>query len=109
MCRSTALLALLQTAIVVLGSIALGIVLKISGYPAASALQWNPLTLLLHHYGLWLLAVPVGWLLFASSAERVDQGVLCYRTACMSALGISGGIVALYLFASIYPFTRPML
>jgi hypothetical protein len=106
MSRPTAILLLLQTILVIIGFFALEAVLKMCGYPASSGIAWNPLTIFLREHGLWLLLLPLAWVFYAWHAENRECGVVCYHTACLVALGNSGLTVALYLFASIYPFAR---
>jgi uncharacterized membrane protein len=105
----TTILALLQTLLVIVGFFALGVVLKMSGYPDTMlAVRWNPLAVFLREHGAWLLLVPVLWVFLATSAQRVDRGILSYRSACIIGLGLAGVTIGLFLYAAIFPFTRPL-
>jgi hypothetical protein len=109
MFRATTILALLQILMVIVGFFALGAVLKMSGYPDALAVRWNPLAVFLREHGVWLLLLPVVWVFFATSAQRIDRGLFSYRIACVIGLSIAGVTLALFLYASVFPFTRPLL
>ena len=109
MSRTTAIVALLQTLLVIIGFFALGAVLKMPGYRDAVAVRWNPLAVFLREHGGWLLLVPVLWVFLATSAQRVDRGVLSYRVACVVGLSIAGITVALFLYAAVFPYTRPLI
>jgi len=107
MSRTTTILALLQTLLVIVGFFALGTVLRMTGYPDALAVRWNPLAVVLREHGVWLLLLPVLWVLFATSAQRVDRGFFSYRVACTIGFCIAGGIIAVFLNAAVFPYTRP--
>jgi hypothetical protein len=109
MSRTTTILALLQTLLVIVGFFALGAVLKMSGYPDALAVRWNPLAVFLREHGVWLLFLPVLWVFFATSAQRIDRGFLSYHVACVIGLCIAGITIALFLYAVVFPYTRPLL
>ena len=58
--RATTLLALAQVLVVILGVVAVGVVMKASGYPQNDQrLTWNPLALFLRDYGL-LFIIAIG-------------------------------------------------
>ena len=107
MSRTTTFLALLQTVLVILGFIVLGAVLKISGYPDTLAVRWNPLTVFLREHGVWLLLLPVLWVAFATAAQRLDRGFMSYRIACVVGLCIAAITIVLFLYAAVFPYTRP--
>ena len=108
MTRTTTILALVQTLLVTLGFIALGIILKMSGYPDALSLRWNPLAVFLREHGLWLLFLPVMWVLFATFAQRRDRGLFSFRTAYVAGICLATLIIALFLYATVRPYTRPL-
>ena len=51
MSRTTTILGLLQTILLVGGFLALGMVLKVSGYPDSTEVRWNPLAVFLREHG----------------------------------------------------------
>lgn len=107
--RSTALIALSQTLVVVLGFIAVGVVLKFSGYPENPRwVSWNPFAVFLRHYGLLLLLAPVTWTYFAARSLRDDSYAVTYQT--MMLIGITFAALAMFCFiyAAVCPFTRPI-
>jgi len=109
MSRTTAILALVQVLLVVLGFFALGIVLKGCGYPHTIEVRWNPLAVLLREHGIWLLFLPLVWVVFAISAQRIERNVFSPRVAFITGLSIASAITALFLYAAIFPYTRPLL
>ncbi len=109
MSRTTTILALFQVSLLILGFFALGAVLKISGYPDTPTVRWNPLAVFLREHGFWLLFVPVLWVCAATSAQHHDRGFLSYRLASILGLCIAGATIALFLFAAVFPYTRPLL
>jgi hypothetical protein len=108
MSRPITILAVLQTLSVVIGFFALGTVLKISGYPDELAVRWNPLAVFLREPGVWLLLLPALWVVFATSAQRLNRGFFSYRVALVLGLCTSIGIIALFVYAT-FAFTRPLL
>ena len=109
MSRTTTILALSQTLLVIIGFFALGAVLKMSGYPDALAVRWNPLAVFLREHGFWLLLLPVLWVSFATSAQHLDRGFLSYRIACFVGVGVALATIALFLVATVFPYSRPLL
>src|SRR5579859_6587850 len=100
MSRMTSILAWLQASLVITGFFALGIVLKMSGYPDAPALRWNPLAVFLREHGLWLLLAPALWVTFAIAAYRVDRGFLSYRIACVAGFSIAAVTTVLFIYSA---------
>ena len=107
MSRTTTILGLLQTILLVGGFLALGMVLKVSGYPDSTEVRWNPLAVFLREHGGWLLLLPVLWVLYATTAQTRDHGFFSYRLACAIGLGLAVCTIAVFLYAAVYPFTRP--
>lgn len=107
MSRTTTLLALLQTLLIVIGFFALGIVLKAAGYPHDFTVRWNRVAVFLREYGAWLLLLPVLWVSFATQAERLNRGIFSERIAYLSGLCLSALIIALFLYGAVFPYTRP--
>jgi len=95
--------------VVVAGFIALGIVLKMCGYPDNPTVRWNPLALFLREQGVWLLLLPVAWVAVASYVQRLDRGLFCDRVAWIIGLCIAVLITGLFLYAAVFPYTRPLL
>jgi hypothetical protein len=61
-------IALVQAGIVVIGFIALGIALKVQGYPQPH-LHWNSVSVMLRQQGMMLLVIPVGCVALALLAD----------------------------------------
>jgi uncharacterized membrane protein len=107
--RSTTFLALVQTLLIIVGFFALAAVLKISGYPHEAAVRWNPLAVLLREHGMWLLLLPVLWVIFATIAERLDRGAFSDHVALALGIGLALVTIALFLCAAVFPFSRPLV
>jgi hypothetical protein len=105
--RTTLILALIQMLLAVLGFVALGCVLWMAGYPDNPSVRWNPLAAFLREHGVWLLLLPPLWMAFATYAQKVDRGALSYSVACAVGIGLAALIIALYLYAAVFPYTRP--
>lgn len=103
--RAITFLALLQTMLIVAGFCALGIVLKISGYPAVEHVRWNPLAVALREHGMWLLLLPVLWVVFATMARRIDRGFFSDRSAYILGATLSCLIIGMFLYACVAPGT----
>ncbi len=102
MSRNVTILALIQLLLVILGFFALGIVLKISGFPndppfpgGLGVVVWSPVALLLRRYGLVLLFVPAIWTTFASLSQSRR---IVFSFAVWLAIGIVLSIVIISLF-----------
>ena len=89
MSRTTISLVLVQALLVVLGFFALAIVLKLLGYPENA--MWSHLALFLRRHGMWLLLLPVSWVVLAVRAERYDYGILNYRVVWLGGVCIAFG------------------
>ena len=110
MARPTTILALVQTLVVVVGFIGLGVVLRGCGYPNGELMgvRWNPLAIFLREHLGFLLLIPVTWVFYASTAQHKDSGRLSYRIAFIIGLAIAACMLSAFLYASCHPFTRPI-
>ena len=106
--RTTTYVAVLQSAVIVLGFLALGIVLKFCGYPNSFGVRWNPLAVFLREHGIWLLAAPLFWTVFAVKARQLDRGIFSERVAFVSGVCLAGVITLTFLYAAVFPYTRPL-
>ncbi|MES2597934.1 MAG: hypothetical protein V4662_21555 [Verrucomicrobiota bacterium] len=107
MSRTTTIIALVQTLVVVLGFVAVGLVLKASGYPDNPGwVRWNQVAVFLRHHGGWLMLVPILWTYAATVALNDDRSRVSY--SMMVVVGIAFAIVAgiAFMYASVCPFTR---
>lgn len=107
--RTTTILGLVQTVVVITGLSILGIVFRLSGYPDAVEVRWNPLAVSLREHGAWLLALPAIWVAVAAVAERDEQPFWVPWAA--KAVGVAIAVVSIGLFpyAAVFPYTRPLL
>ena len=108
MSRTTTILALLQTLIVIVGFFALGVVLKMGSYPDNPVVRWNPLAVFLREHGTWLLLLPILWVCFSAQAERVDRGILSSRISFIIGVCIAAVTIGAFLYAAVFPYTRPL-
>jgi len=109
MSRTTTILSLAQTFLVVVGFLALGIVLKMAGWPHDDTVRWSPFAVFLRQHGFFLLVLPVVWTIYGVSAERADRGVLSYRAACIVGICMAVSIISVFIYAACFPYTRPLL
>ena len=110
MARTTTIIALVQTLVVIVGFVAVGVVLKASGYPDDPMwVRWNPAAVFLRHYGGWLLLVPIIWTYCAGATLQDDHNRVSYST--MVFLGVAFAVVTMiaFVYAAVFPFTRPLL
>ncbi len=82
---------------------------KIAGYPDDFTVRWNPLAVFLRQHGGWLLLLPVLWVFFATPAEHLDRGIFSQRIAFVAGVCIAGLIIVLFLYAVLFPYSRPFL
>lgn len=104
----TAILALVQTCVVVLGFVTLGVVLKILGYPDEPAVTWNWFAVLLREHGLWLLIVPPVWVLVATRVRQSESRFVSDKTVYVGGILLTGVIVVLFFYASISAYVAPI-
>lgn len=110
MTRSLTFLGLFQFACLLIGFFALGIILKVSGYPEElPMIKWSPIAVFLRSHGLWLLALPAFWVTYAVYSSRRDKGFFSERTSIVIGVLLSGAIILTFLYAAIFPFSRVLL
>lgn len=94
---TTILIAAVQVLVIVCGFVAVGIVLKFSGYPENPRwVHWNPLAIGLRHFGLGLLVFPIIWTIIAARADSGKPAPVNYRT--LVAIGGAFAVVTMCLF-----------
>jgi hypothetical protein len=106
MSRAIAILGAILTLVIVAGFVALGVVLKLSGYPEQFGIRWNPTAIILREHGAWLLVLPFFWVVYAVAAERVDRGILNATVAGAIGSLLIVIVLSLFLYAALCPFTR---
>lgn len=104
--QATAIVAILQISVTVIGFLAVGIVLKLFGYPDATVLEWSPMAVFLREYGLAFLAFPLVWCIYAVSADNVDSRWLSPTIAAIFGIAFIFIIGGLFLVAATYPYTH---
>jgi hypothetical protein len=105
--RLLVFLGLFQTACLVMGFFALGIILKVAGYPEGDPMiRWSPIAVFLRTQGLWLLVVPALWVCFAVYSSTRGKGVFSEGASVVAGIGISAAIILTFLYAAIFPFSR---
>ncbi len=102
--RTTSIIALLQSFLIIAGYLAVGIVLKFAGYPDAPLLHWNPLAVFLKQHGLALLTIPTVWTAWSLYTVRKDHGIFSCRLARILGLILIAGILLGFLFAAFDPY-----
>lgn len=108
--RAITVMGLVQIVCVVVGFFALGIVLKISGYPDGNPLAvWSPVAVFLRTYGLLLLMVPILWVGLAVFSVHRDRGFFQERVALLLGVIVAAGLVGAFLYACVFRFDRLLL
>ena len=107
--REIALIGLVMLLLTVLGYVAVGVVLKMNGYPDNPMVRWTPLAVSLRQHGYWLLFVPLIWAIYAIIASRIDRGIMSFGLAFATGAILICVILLLFLLALFNPFTRPLL
>lgn len=102
-------LGLLQIACVILGYVALGIVLKIWGYPNNPMVHWAPLAEFLRTDGGWLLLIPLVWVFYAVRSLRVDRGVFSARSAMVLGVVLPIILTTAFVYAAFWPCSRVLV
>jgi len=108
--RTIGIFGTVQVLLIVMGFFGLGIVMKWNGYPDQSlGIVWTPLALFLRLHGLLLLAVPALWTTGAAVAENRGQFIITPNLWMTLGLLLNLTLLGLFLYASIYCYTRPLL
>jgi hypothetical protein len=112
MSRTITILGLVQLLLVILGFFGLGIVLKAAGYhsehPEEYGTRWNPIAVMLRQHGLVLLLVPVVWTTMAAVSQNRRRFIFTLDVWAILGVVFSVTIIGLFLYACVYPYTRPM-
>jgi hypothetical protein len=74
--NSIAIVGLIMLLLMVLRYVALGIVMKVNGYPNENMIRWTPLALNLRQYGHWFLVLPLLWVICGVIAAQIDRDPL---------------------------------
>ena len=111
MSRNITIMALVQLLLVILGFFGLGVVMKWNGYPHEEdyGIRFTSLALLLRHHGLLLLLVPAVWAVFTALAQNRPAFIFSLDIWLVLGIVATVTIIILFLYASIHPFTRPIL
>jgi hypothetical protein len=89
-----------QFALISLGILALNVLLKANGYAENIASSFPPLAVLLGRHGLWILAVPLAWVAFATICERAGKGGINDKVARVTGVGLIVAIIAVFFYAA---------
>ena len=105
-----AILSLVQVACVLIGFLALGLVLKIWGYPAepsgSPTVVCMPLAIFLRTYGLLLLGLPIFWTFGAVVAVQGSGGWWLEGTAILAGVLVCVAVALSFLYAAVFPIGR---
>jgi hypothetical protein len=109
MSRENTISGLVLTLLLVLAYLALGILLKFSGYPDYPFLRWNPIAVGLRTYGLWSLILPILLVVCAAFAEDEDRWFTAARIGLALVVIAIVMVAFLYFLAFLNPYTQPLL
>jgi hypothetical protein len=107
--RTISLVGLIMLLLTVLEYVALGIVLKMEGYPSNQFVRWTSLAVTLCQHGHWFLAAPLIWTAYAVVSSHLDRGLRSESLALVIGIILVAVFLLLFLFAVARPFTRPLL
>lgn len=107
--RHLAIAGLLQVFAIVAGFLALGIVMRINGWPDETLIRWNPLARGLRRHGVWLLIVPVIWMVITVLIWSIEKGELVFGFAIGFGYLFAIVILILFLWAAMNSYRRPLL
>lgn len=79
-----------------LGILALNVLLKAGGYAPNVASKFPDLAVMLGRHGVWMFALPLAWVAFASLCERYGKPAI----ARVSGATIAAGLFILYTYAA---------
>ncbi len=102
--RWIALVGLVMLLLMVLGFVALGIVMKVNGYPNSNPfIRWTPLALTLRQHGHWSLVLPLLWVIAAVISCHVGRRFLAEAVAAaLATLALVTPLLFLYATANSY-------
>jgi hypothetical protein len=105
MSRSITIVGLIQLTLVLLGFFALGIILRVEGYPhdppfmaSLGRVVWSPTALFLRNHGLLLLFVPAVWTTVASLSQN-RRVFFSLAVWLIIGVALSGAITTLFIYA----------
>lgn len=98
-------LGVIQIAAVILGFFALGITMKMNGYPRQDlGIKWNGFSIWLRSYGFLFMLIPIVWILVVSLVKQVyESHLVIFVSGTLSA----SFIVICFIYAAIYSYSRP--
>ncbi|HWL53014.1 MAG TPA: hypothetical protein VNQ90_11300 [Chthoniobacteraceae bacterium] len=109
MSRAITFLGIFQVVCLVIGHFALGMILKLHGYPNAyPGAQWSPLALFLRTHGALLLVIPGLWTFFAVVLARRNRGLFSEKFAMLAGVAISIALILSFLYAAAFPYGRAL-
>jgi len=94
-------LSLTQFAFLSLGIMALKILLHATSNPAPPP----PFAAFLNHYAVWLFALPVLWVAYASACVRINRGVLSAGVARVVGVMLAVAIFICFAMVILLPST----
>ena len=88
--KTIIILTLAQTLVIFLANVALGMTLKLYGYPDKNELvrHWNALPIALREHGHWFLLLPIVWAAFASFANQSGRTTIWGRLSLAMCIAV---------------------
>lgn len=84
-------------------------VLKAWGYPDDLGVSWNPVSVLLGRYGLFLMVFPVVWFSCALIVRSRNRNPRTNWIVWASGIGLFVFLFGMFLYGALDPFTRKIL
>lgn len=93
-----------QFVLLSLGILALRVLLKAGGYAANVADTFPSFAVFLANQGIWLFAVPLGWVAFAMICTTMSPGKIGEGIARALGVAIVAAIIGCYFYAAVTLF-----
>ena len=105
--KATALIGLLQVSAVILGTLSVGIIMKINGYPSEDpTIKWSPFSIWLRSYGLVFMIIPIIWILSVSLVKDLNNNP---KVVYISGTLTAALILVFFIYHAITSFGRTTL
>ena len=107
---SIVVVGLLQLLCIAAGFFAVGIMLKLSGWPETDDLtiRWNPYAVFLRRFGWMFIVIPFLWTIYAVVSKEIDEGWWDFEAAMVVGFIIPILSLLVFILNALNPFTRSL-
>lgn len=109
--RSIVMIGLLQLLCISAGFFAVGIILKLSGWPEIDdpTIRWNPYAVFLRNFGWVFVVVPLVWTIYAAVSKEIDEGWWNFEVALVVGVIIPILFLLVFILSALSPYTRSLM